>query len=199
MPFVTEEVWGILCNSIQLPAIWEDSLIISSYPEGNDKLNDSPAESDMNVLFALVSAIRNVRGELRIPQNALLEAHIYSTTKSMLLKDNNQIIKKLASVNPTISGRPPDTQFEGNSVSLITIGATVEIIIGADIDMDKEKARLADDKNEVSKYVRSIEGRLANSGFIENAPEEVIEKERERLGRAKERQERIEDIIQKLV
>ena len=102
MPFVTEEIWGIMRNSITLPEDWPDSLIIAEYPKYDVNLKDVDAEGDMGILFELVGAIRNVRGELRIPQHSVLDANLRSINKRQLLQQNLGFIEKLAFVNAEI-------------------------------------------------------------------------------------------------
>ena len=199
MPFVTEEIWGILSNSVAQPKGWPDSLIIAAYPKHDVNLKDIGAEEDMAILFELVGAIRNVRGELRIPQNNVLDAQIRSTNKKQLLQQNLQFIEKLALVRSEVSEDQAQERSHENGVTIVTIGVTTDLKIGKDIDVREERNRIQGEQIELSKYMTSINKRLSNRGFTDNAPVEVVEKERDRLERANERYIRLEEILKKLV
>ena len=149
-------------------------------------------------MFELVGAIRNVRGELRIPQNNVLNAKISSTNKRQLLHENLNFIDKLALVRSEFSDDQTQEQTLENGVTIVTIGATTDLIIGKDIDVREERNRIKGEQVELSKYMTSINKRLSNRGFTDNAPEEVVEKERDRLERANERHTRLEEILRKL-
>lgn len=198
MPFVTEEIWGIMRNSITLPEDWPDSLIIAEYPKYDVNLKDVDAEGDMGILFELVGAIRNVRGELRIPQHSVLEANLRSINKRQLLQQNLGFIEKLAFVNAEILNDEAHQKNQENGVTIVTIEVTTDLIIGKDIDVLEERNRIQGEQTDLSKYMTSINKRLSNRGFTDKAPEEVVEKERERLERASERHSRLEEILKRL-
>ena len=123
MPFVTEEIWGILSNSVAQPKGWPDSLIIAAYPKHDVNLKDIGAEEDMAILFELVGAIRNVRGELRIPQNNVLDAQIRSTNNKQLLQQNLQFIEKLSLVRSEVSDDQAQERSQENGITIVTIGS----------------------------------------------------------------------------
>jgi len=150
-------------------------------------------------LFELVGAIRNVRGELRIPQNNVLDAQIRSTNNKQLLQQNLQFIEKLSLVRSEVSDDQAQKRSQENGITIVTIGVTTDLIIGKDIDVREERNRIQGEQVDLSKYMTSINKRLSNRGFTDNAPVEVVEKERERLERANERYIRLEEILKKLV
>ena len=55
--------------------------------------------------------------------------------------------------------------------------------------------RLQTERDEISKYISSLNKRLSNQSFVEKAPEEVVEKEKERLQRSNDRETRINEIL----
>ena len=197
MPFVTEEIWGILCESVETPDHWEEALIVAEYPVMRAEFDDTQSEDEMNLLFELIGAIRNIRAELRIKQNVKLNASMIAPEYYQLLEDHREIILKLAGIELNISEAVPgDANI--NSVTLVTTGVTSYIDMGEDGDMATEIVRLEEEKQEISRHAISLEKRLSNPGFIGNAPDDVIEKERDRLKRALERGERLDGILGKL-
>ena len=55
--------------------------------------------------------------------------------------------------------------------------------------------RLQTEREEISKYISSLNKRLSNQSFVDKAPEEVVEKEKDRLQRSKDRETRINEIL----
>ena len=71
--------------------------------------------------------------------------------------------------------------------------------MGESVDLVNELGRLKEESSDTDKYIQSINKRLSNEGFTSNAPEDVIQKERDRLEAALERRNRIEDLLEKLL
>jgi valyl-tRNA synthetase len=196
MPFITEEIWGILCESVGTPDDWEEALIVSEYPVMREDFYDIQSEEEMNLLFELIGAIRNIRGELRIKQNTKLNASMISPEYYQLLEDHKKVILKLAGVDLSLS-EAAQSNSNVNSVTLVTTGVTSYIDMGEGADMATEISRLEEEKEEISGHAISLEKRLSNPGFVGNAPDDVIEKERDRLKKALERVERLDGILSK--
>jgi valyl-tRNA synthetase len=70
--------------------------------------------------------------------------------------------------------------------------------IGDLVDIEKEKTRLTDELNELTGYRRKIAGRLSNDQFLSKAPQEVVDKDHERLDDADARADRLTDILDRL-
>ena len=133
-----------------------------------------------------------------IPQNNVLEAKVRSNYKKHLLQQNLGFIEKLALVNPALTDDQAQHKYHENGVTIVTIEVTTDLIIGKDIDVSEERSRIQGEQIDLSKYMTSINKRLSNRGFTDNAPEEVVEKERDRLERASERYSRLEEILKRL-
>ena len=76
--------------------------------------------------------------------------------------------------------------------------ATIILPIAEVIDLDAERARLEREIAKQDKEIQRFEGKLGNEKFIANAPEEVIETERERLAEAKQVREKLEEAHNRL-
>jgi valyl-tRNA synthetase len=66
------------------------------------------------------------------------------------------------------------------------------------VHLSDELERLRDERNKLSKYILSLNTRLSNQSFVDKAPEEVVEKEKERLNRSTDREARINEILETL-
>src|SRR5262249_14267545 len=68
MPFITEELWQRLPRDKRAP----ESIMIAAYPKASRRRQDADAERDMAVVMDVVTAIRNIRGEMRIAPGVTL-------------------------------------------------------------------------------------------------------------------------------
>ena len=172
--------------------------MLTSYLNETGNNLDLESESDLNKVFELIGAVWNIRGELRIPQNEILDGDIFSTHDSGLIGEHSSAIQKLAGMNVTIWADALPSPTSG-IVSLITSGVSTSLKVGSSVDLENELGRLKTENSEIDKYIKSINKRLKNQGFISKAPEEVIQKERSRLDKAEGRRKLLEDILKKLI
>ena len=85
----------------------------------------------------------------------------------------------------------------GVTINIVVNIGTAQLSLGETIDVETEFERLTEEKKSLNNYLESISKRLSNPGFVDNAPPEVVEKERDRLARSNNRMERLQDILQK--
>ena len=89
-----------------------------------------------------------------------------------------------------------DTSFDGNAASAILNGATVVVPLEGLVDKAKEQSRLNNELNECIRNLDNLKNRLSNEEFIQKAPPQVVDKERERMDTLEERKKRIEDFLE---
>jgi valyl-tRNA synthetase len=68
----------------------------------------------------------------------------------------------------------------------------VHLPLAGMVDMTKERARLEKEKANLEGFVKSLEAKLGNKGYVDNAPKEVVEKTRAMLAEKKEGLAKIE-------
>src|SRR3989449_11091928 len=68
MPFITEELWQRLPRDKRAP----DSIMVAAYPKASRRQHDAEAERDMTAVMGVVTAIRNIRGEMHIAPGVTL-------------------------------------------------------------------------------------------------------------------------------
>ena len=197
MPFVTEEIWQILLSKVTPKSDPTRTIMLAHYPVRSEAYIDTSSEEDVKKIFELIGAVRNIRGELRIPANETLQADIFSKNYSALIEDHFNSIKKLGGIDVTVSNNELNSSGAG-IVALVTTGVSTSLRIGDSVNLEDEFNRLQSESSDISTYIKSLEKRLSNEGFTSNAPEEVVQKEKGRLTGALERQSRIVDIIARL-
>jgi valyl-tRNA synthetase len=87
---------------------------------------------------------------------------------------------------------------ESGSIPMVGSGYEAFVYIKEVIDLDKELARLAKEHQSVAQSAERTRGKLANKGFLEKAPEEVVRKERDKLEELERRGARIQAYLQEL-
>ena len=174
MPYVTEEIYTKLPNT-------EESIMISSYPEYNSKEVFKDAK-DMEEIIELIKKIRKAKLENKIKEN-------YIEYNSQILKQNSKIIDKLLKNVKLNNCKDLDTltfNFMGDCVTLYYDNSSNKT---AEIEsLYKEKERL-------ESSVARREKLLSNENYINKAPQNIVENERQAL--TKEKQD-LKIIIQKL-
>lgn len=191
MPFVTEELWQ------QLPHDGE-SIMISPFPKADDRLIDAEAEEKMAWLMRLVSGIRNIKSEMgfpRTPCDALL--FVFNEDAKRLVEDNLWWIASLAQLKSAeFHGATEPRPKLAASVSLE--GIEVYIPLSGIVDVSKEMERVSRQLAKVKLELERVTQRLQNERFLQNAPSDVIEAERNREANLKEQLERLQRRLEML-
>jgi valyl-tRNA synthetase len=196
MPFITEEIYSFLPGTAK-KSIMEERFPVERgvYPEEEKAL-----ESVMNV----IRAVRNIRTEMNVPLGAEVECVCFSKDERLrsTLMDGSGYIKQLAKVGELKvleSGPHP-----ANAVSAIAASceeaaiAEVFVPLKGLIDFELEIKRLTKALDKTEKECASVSKKLSNEGFLSKAPEEVVEKERQKLEAAQEKMTKISTGLERI-
>ena len=168
IPYVTEEIWS---------QFNDDLLMIKQWPKSFGE-NDLEALAQQKIVQEIIIAIRNARSENKVEPAKKIEAQIISSEYSDLLNSQQEVIKSLktglSGLSILTSGVKPEKAIA------ITVGKMEIYLLGA-IDEEKEKIRLAKEKENLIKMIDLLSGRLENKEFTEKAPAALVNKEKERL------------------
>ena len=198
LPFVTEEIWANLCISLDTPEDWPDSLITADYPVISTTIIDESTIAEMGKLIDFIRAIRNMKSELNIQQKQRIECRIASKMESELVKSEKSTLENFAGLSISEISDSHLLQVHSGEISIVENLGTAYISLGESVDLGDELERLRTERNELSKYISSLTKRLSNQSFVDKAPEEVVEKEKERLQRSTDRETRINEILETL-
>ena len=205
MPFVTEEIWQRLIAVLPPEGNLPESIMIAPYPDPKARLSgealqarrdaDAPASEEVDLLIDMVRAIRNVRAELKIEPQTLLDATVATSRAAAALEAEADAIRGLARVGALRFG---DTDTGQDTVRLVVRDVTVALSVGGSVDLEAERERLRGEAASVEKHLSGLEERLSSSQFLDKAPAEVVERERERLENGRARLERITELLHDL-
>ncbi|MBU1083995.1 MAG: class I tRNA ligase family protein, partial [Candidatus Omnitrophica bacterium] len=174
MPFITEEIWQ------SLPGANEKWIMTSVWPRTDKRFRNKKASSDMDKLVEVITSVRNIRAFWNIAHtaNVNISLEIRDDEDKRLLNENSGYVEKLGKC------RIRDAQSAGadlktRRVEKLAGGIKVSVYLEESmIDVEREKERVSKKMKEIDKYLTSLTGKLKNKKFIENAPKDVVEKER---------------------
>ena len=191
MPMITEEIWQ------KLP-ISEQSIMITSWPEYNEEELDKNAEEKMDLIMSVIKAVRNIRNEMKVDPGRKIEAILLADNKKeQILKEGESYLKNLASIEDlTITTKLEDRPQPASTA--IVEGVEVILPLEGMVDIEKELDRLKKELEDVKYEIERAKGKLANEGFVNNAPEELVEGEREKVEEYKEKKEKLMERIEQL-
>ena len=198
MPFLTEELWQRLMQALPHDGTQPHSIMVAPYPEATTEVLDDAAEEDMGRITEMVRAIRNIRAEFKMDPHQPLEAIVAARSRDTIAEEA-EAIKSLARVEPLRileedAPRPPSHQ----TVTLVVGDATVYIPMGDVVDLASERRRLEGELASSRESTQGLERRLSDQQFLSKAPEDVVEKERQRLAATQERQSMIRELLEQV-
>ena len=180
MPFLTEEIWRKLPLEHNQE---EKTLIVAQWPDPNyfTGLEDKDAERRIELLKAVVTALRSTRARYQISPRTPLDVTVKAAdeTDESFLNELSAQISQLASAGSlTIS-----TSATKPEHSAVTVAAGLEIFVHLEglVDLEVEKARLNKEREKIAKELAKFEKKLSNEGFLAKAAPEIIAKDRAKV------------------
>ena len=186
MPFITETIWQALPHE-------GPSVMVSAWPEYDEKLSFSVEEAQMESLMDAVRAIRNRRAEMNVPPSKKAKVLIL-TEKKDTFSAGAGFFPKLAYASEIelIDAVPADA---AKMASVVTGDAQLYMPMGDLIDFEAERARLGKEKKKVEDDIAFVMKKLNNPKFVDKAPESVVAAEREKADKLREHLAKLEESI----
>jgi len=187
MPFITEEIWQ------KLPGT-EGTIMRAQYPAKEESDLNPAAEEKMELVMSVIKAVRNIRNEMKVNPGRRIKALLAAPEGKMeILKEGREYIENLARIKDLKIGGDELERPDKVSTSIVK---EVEVILPLEgmIDLDKEIERMKKEIEEMDFEIKRAEGKLSNKGFVNNAPQDLVEREKQKL---KEYQEKKEKLIER--
>ena len=175
MPFITEEIWQKIPHE-------GESIMVSAWPEELDLEEDLETRKRMERLMGVITAIRNIRGEMGVPPSRRIKAILRSDDPQILkeLQEEAEYIKSLSLLRELElleGGEAPKA-----SSTAITHGVEVYIPLSELVpEPEKELQRLRKELKKVEDDIAFLSRKLQDPSFLQRAPKEVVQKEKEKL------------------
>ncbi|WP_108519521.1 valine--tRNA ligase [Bradyrhizobium algeriense] len=219
MPFITEELWAVTAKRDGLlvlaewprkaSAVTEEQIASMALAGPGDPLiapvmaaldagdfSDPAAEAEIGWVVDLVTAIRSVRSEMNIPPATLIPLVLSgaSTETQGRAQRWNDTVKRLARLaDISFADRPPE-----GAVQLLVRGEVVALPLKGVIDLSAEKTRLEKEIVKADADIKRVDAKLGNEKFVANAPEEIVEEEKEKREAAVARKAKLQEALERL-
>lgn len=185
MPFITEEIWQHIENRTP-----QEALIIASHPEVSSF--DEKIIADFEFASEVISGIRKIRKEKNISFKESIQLYVFANEKGG--DTFTSVIQKLGNASEITS---VEKAVEGALSFRIKSNEYFIPIAGA-IDVSAEKAKLEEELNYTQGFLKSVQKKLNNERFVNNAPEQVIANERKKEADALAKIETLQTSLQAL-
>ena len=187
IPFVTEEIYKYL------PSKNSESLALACYPNKNEVFKVKGGEEalvEVEMVQALITSVRNIRGENGIKVSQPLKVHFISKEdkSQLIIQRHKKIATKLALID-SVNYEEPES-YKNTSVSSVKIkDLTVEVVVPLEglVDISEEIKRVEKVIGKFDGDIKKLEAKLSNPKFIENAPNDLVQEDQQKLLALKER------------
>ena len=177
MPFITEEIYQAIPHDTE-------SIMISKWPEYDPALSFADEEAQMEKIMDAIRAIRNRRAEMNIPPSKKSKVYV-ETAFSDVFAVGSEFIKRLAYASDVeIADAFGDL---GNTVTIVTNDAKIYIPLGDLVDFEAEAKRLQKELAAAEEKLAFINKKLDNPGFVNKAPEKVVQQNRDEAAKLTEK------------
>ncbi|HKK16344.1 MAG TPA: valine--tRNA ligase, partial [Gammaproteobacteria bacterium] len=176
IPFITEELW---LKVAPLLGINGDTIMLQLYPLAADYQRDDDSITRIEWLKSFILGVRRIRAERDIAPGKVLSVSIMggNPEEKNWLVENESVLKSLARIDTIseVSAVPDD------AVIALAGDMTLLVPLADLIDLEAEMARLQKEQQKLFRLHEASKNKLANAGFMERAPREVVEKEQAKL------------------
>ncbi|MDD7571430.1 MAG: valine--tRNA ligase [Faecalibacterium sp.] len=188
VPFVTEEIFRILHP--------DKALIVEEWPKYNKRLTYYAEAKAFEGVMNLIKAVRNIRAEMNVAPSKRVTLLIKDNEHRPFFEKTAMFIEKLAGASHVefVKEKPTDVKVS----TAVSDSVEVYIPLGELVDTEKEIARLTKELENTEKEILRAEGMLGNQKFVANAPKALVEKERDKLEKYRQKRDKLSEQIENL-
>ncbi len=190
MPFITEEIWHQLKKRPE-----GEDCVVSNYPKAESF--DQDLLSQFEKIRDVISKVNNVRAQNDISKNEVLTLFVENSDRSKALyatKGLEVIVQKMAK----LSALNFTNEEVPNSVSFLSGTENYFVEVNITVDVEAELIRLKDELKYAEGFTASVNKKLSNERFVNNAPAAVVDKEKAKLADGEEKIKILLEQIKKL-
>ena len=193
VPFVTEEIWH------KLPGT-EGSIMRAAFPEtaAGRRFEDAEAESEMALMIDIISAVRNIRGEMNIAPSVQLTALVQAPDEKdrACIRRQGGLISDLARLK-TLSVEAPG-EHPKKSAAAVAGDVSIYVSLEGVVDFGHEIRRLGKEISKITGELTALSRKLNNEEFLEKAPGAVVEKAKNRYQGLLEKQQKLQTSLERI-
>jgi valyl-tRNA synthetase len=152
----------------------------------------------MQLLQDIIVSVRNIRGELNIKPSLPLTLLVRTKDEDTreFLDAHQDLIASLARLGEMHFGA--DVTAPKASATNVVAGHEVFVPLSGAVDFDDELARLEKEIAKAEKTLSIVEKKLSNAGFVNNAPQDVVDGERAKAAELTEKKDKLVSLQQRL-
>ena len=185
MPFISEEIWQNIRERKE-----KDSICIAAFPK--PKETDQAIINDFEILFELVSSVRNLRNAKNISPKITLPLSIRTEAQERY-RNLEPLIRKLANVESIIY-----IKEEGEGTSFRVRSDEFFVNLAGELDVETERENLQKELDYTLGFLESVKKKLSNERFVQNAKGDIVEKERLKQTDAEAKIETLKEALARL-
>ena len=185
MPFISEELWQSMKKRNN-----DEALVVSNWPENNKY--DNTIIEEFKFISEVITSIRSVRKKQNISFKESIELSVLNKEKFITKYDS--IIKKLCNINifTYVDGEIND------AISFRVKTNTYFIPRSTKFNAQEEIKKIKNELDYNVGFLNSVEKKLSNKRFVDNAPENVIEIEKKKKSDAMAKIQLLRESLDKL-
>ena len=195
MPFIAEEVWQGIKNFFPME---EKTIVLAAFPKQDKSLISRKIDKDMKLIQEAITAIRNLRKQVNLAPGMETEVIVKVADKKQikLIEKYGKYFTKLAKISDMKIG--VDVPKPSSGIAAVVQNIEIYLPLEGLIDIEKEKKKLEKQLAKLENELKVISGKLKNKKFMENAPENIVKKEKGKFEEVKTKADKINEILRSL-
>ncbi|MBO7186801.1 MAG: valine--tRNA ligase [Clostridia bacterium] len=189
VPFVTEEIYSNIPNAT-------GSIMVQDFPRYNAKFNYSKAVKDVEPVMAVIKAVRNIKATVGAAPSKKVQLFVKSDVATAI-KKGALYIEKLAGVSEIVI-ISDKSELKERTISQVLSCAELYVPMGELVDISAEIKRLNAELDNVEAEIKRANGKLMNKGFLDKAPKNLVDAEREKLDKYVDMRKKLKREIEEL-
>ncbi len=195
MPFITEEIWQQVAPRANIQG---DTIMLQPFPEVDASADDSDAVSDIEWVREFILGVRQIRGEMDISPGKPLPVLLQHSSAEDR-KRSAAHASLLRGVGRVESVTVLDADEEPPAAATALLGELRLLVpMKGVIDVDAERARLEKQLEKANVDLARTNGKLGNDKFVNNAPVDVVTKEKQRAAEFEKTITQLNEQLEKL-
>ncbi|MFT7611340.1 MAG: valyl-tRNA synthetase [Parvicellaceae bacterium] len=170
-PFIAEEIWHLIADRDDA-----DCIVVAEWPEAG-KVNEKILK-DFVLAEEIITNIRNIRTSQNIAKKVLVDLSIKEN--EIFDRSFDCVISKLGN----LSSLAYVIEKVENSFSFIVKSNEYFIPFSEEVDVEAEMQKLADELKYTKGFLIGVQKKLSNASFVDNAPDQVVSMEKQKLADA---------------
>ncbi len=179
-PFVSEELWHLISERKD-----GEDIIVAKWPEAgavNDTIN-----AEFKVASEVITNIRNIRKQNNIANKIMIDFKVMKSDKHP--ENMDDVLRKMGN----LSSLDYVDEKVGNAFSFIVQNTDYFVPFGDNVDTEAEREKLQEELEYTKGFLKSVQKKLGNERFVNNAPEQVVASEKRKQADAEAKIKMIEE------